>query len=787
MKRIITQLTLLVCLVMASTTARALPFELTADPSSESTQWYYLSNPYGYMSTNLMTNAASPSDADEFKWCFVKKDDSTFYIYNKSNGYWNLSGFSGVINSTTFSFTVDETEDGFYLLEGGGYYVYWYETYQKYARGSKSSADIFRVEKVGGNFPFKLTDDPNASTTQWYNLSIPKGYISDTPKLFSASPSDTDGFKWCFVKRDASSFYIYNKSAGYWGLNNFESAVNAETDYFTAEELENGFYLYLKGVFYVYWYETVKMWVQTGDRPAADVFKVDALERDIDESEVTILKGIRSTGKQCINTGYTHKANTRVQMACNVAKNHDRNWEALFGGRLGSFHHNAFVFFSRTDGQDIPCYNRSGNEPRGSNFAYDQDIYLFCGPVYAEWRKMYAGGSWGEVIASMRHDGTADDGKTPMFLFDLNTANAEGGVQEDNSKSVMTLYGCRFYEGDNLVRDFVPAKYDGVVGLYERKTKRFLTTMTSTPFEAVEDETGAYSVTVNNSSGGVVTLSKNRAKAGEVVDITVTPNDGKVISKLEATTEGGEPVELIPIVGATLGLELLTNGECDGTFDGWEQSSGEGYTWSIDQDEQGNYFWASSYYTCWLRQFINLADKGITADMIDGGGVELIGSAEIKAIWENDGKGSYIAEVGVCMYDANNNMIGTAVILDDTGVFTEWTTFTKKFTLVPGTRELKYQVLGDDSKGWRGNYGPCFRNLSLMYGSGNNSSKYAFEMPADNVNLTVAFSDASAIANVDADVDINSAAIYDMSGRKVNPSQLQRGIYIRNGRKFVIK
>ena len=282
--------------------------------------------------------------------------------------------------------------------------------------------------------PFELTDDPNASTTQWYNLSIPKGYISDTPKLFSASPSDTDGFKWCFVKRDASSFYIYNKSAGYWGLNNFESAVNAESDYFTAEELENGFYLYLKGVFYVHWYEILKMWVQTGDRPEADVFKVDALERDIDESEVTILKGIRSTGKQCINTGYTHKANTRVQMACNVAKNHDRNWEALFGGRLGSFHHNAFVFFSRTDGQDIPCYNRSGNEPRGSNFAYDQDIYLFCGPVYAEWRKMYAGGSWGEVIASMRHDGTADDGKTPMFLFDLNTANAEGGVQEDNSQ-----------------------------------------------------------------------------------------------------------------------------------------------------------------------------------------------------------------------------------------------------------------------------------------------------------------------------------------------------------------
>ena len=74
---------------------------------------------------------------------------------------------------------------------------------------------------------------------------------------------------------------------------------------------------------------------------------VSASAETVDESKITFLTAIRSTGTQAFNTGYTHKANTRVELDCEVTKNSHRNWEALFGSRLGNFTKNAFCFFSR--------------------------------------------------------------------------------------------------------------------------------------------------------------------------------------------------------------------------------------------------------------------------------------------------------------------------------------------------------------------------------------------------------------------------------------------------------
>ena len=63
--------------------------------------------------------------------------------------------------------------------------------------------------------------------------------------------------------------------------------------------------------------------------------------------------------------------------------------------------------------------------------------------------------------------------------------------------------------------------------------------------------------------------------------------------------------------------------------------------------------------------------------------------------------------------DANGNELATETVMNDTGVFMDWTTFTKSFQLVSGTRKMKYVVRGQDSKGWDGYYGPRFRNLSM--------------------------------------------------------------------------
>ena len=158
---------------------------------------------------------------------------------------------------------------------------------------------------------------------------------------------------------------------------------------------------------------------------------------------------------QAFNTGYTHKANTRVVMDCNVTQNTQRSWEALFGGRLGDFRSHAFCFFSRNQNGlsspvDKPCYNRSGYETNGDGFVYGERIILTCEGRTATWVRYSAPNT---QVGSVTTAGTADDGKTPMFFFDLNTSGTEGGLQMDNSKSVMTLYGSKIYEDETLVCD----------------------------------------------------------------------------------------------------------------------------------------------------------------------------------------------------------------------------------------------------------------------------------------------------------------------------------------------
>ncbi len=203
------------------------------------------------------------------------------------------------------------------------------------------------------------------------------------------------------------------------------------------------------------------------------------------ESAITLLEAIKSNGKQYFNTNYFHKADTRIELDCEVEQDHSSNWEALLGGRLGNFLKNAFCFFCRTDGNDIPCFNRSGNEPRGNGFIYGERILLKCEGTTATW---YRYSDLNTEAGSVTTTGTPDDGKTPMFLFNLNTASTEGGLKADTSPSYMTLYGCKIYEDNTLIHDFIPAEYEGEVGLYDRVGKTFRGSGTDTPFEGIEKE-----------------------------------------------------------------------------------------------------------------------------------------------------------------------------------------------------------------------------------------------------------------------------------------------------------
>ena len=65
------------------------------------------------------------------------------------------------------------------------------------------------------------------------------------------------------------------------------------------------------------------------------------------------------------------------------------------------------------------------------------------------------------------------------------------------------------------------------------------------------------------------------------------------------------------------------------------------------------------------------------------------------------------------MLDANNNVLATETVMNDTSVFSVWTTFSKSFKLKSGTRQLKFVVRGQDAVYWGGQFGPCFRKLSM--------------------------------------------------------------------------
>ena len=243
----------------------------------------------------------------------------------------------------------------------------------------------------------------------------------------------------------------------------------------------------------------------------------------ISESDIEPLGNISSTCEQAFNTRYTHKANTRVELICNVQKNQAFRWEALLGGRLGSYQSNAFCFFARTDGNDIPCFNRTGNEPRGNGFVYDEDIRLVCEGNKAEWYRLGSDTPAGSVTTT----GTVDDGKTPLFLFNLNTADAEGGLREDTSPCSMRLYSCKIYEGDILVRDFIPASYQNEPGLYDRLTQTFGGSISGVSFQGSMSTAIKNQPTAENTPATIWYGTDGRRLIGKPTQKGVYINDGK--------------------------------------------------------------------------------------------------------------------------------------------------------------------------------------------------------------------------------------------------------------------
>ena len=245
-------------------------------------------------------------------------------------------------------------------------------------------------------------------------------------------------------------------------------------------------------------------------------------------SDITLLNSIRTDGNQVFNTNYIHKANTVMELDCKLIRDLNRSYEALFGARLGDFNHNSFALFTRFGNNNKACFSRSGAETLDDQeFVYNERIKVVASGQTATW---YRANNPSEEAGSVTTTGTADEGQTPMFLFDINTSSEPGSAtQADQSRSVVKLYGCKIYEGDVLVHEFLPAKKNDVVGLYDRVDGTFGGSITDTPFI---DGDAPYAISLSNSGLPAEVTCPNEASPGTTVEFSIKLNEGTKIHSI---------------------------------------------------------------------------------------------------------------------------------------------------------------------------------------------------------------------------------------------------------------
>ena len=184
--------------------------------------------------------------------------------------------------------------------------------------------------------------------------------------------------------------------------------------------------------------------------------------------------------KPFINTGYVHKANTRIVMECDIDGSNTANYQAPFGSRAG-YGSNMYVFFWRFGGNNKGCFARNSEKvgTEGVNVPTGEKIKIDANGVTLN---VYKNGET-EPCVSITDDGDPKAGTTPMYFFDLCHAD-----HADGSATFMKLYTVQIYEGETLVMDLVPAvNGEGKGGLKDKLTGTFYGSANSGEFELSAD------------------------------------------------------------------------------------------------------------------------------------------------------------------------------------------------------------------------------------------------------------------------------------------------------------
>ena len=164
-----------------------------------------------------------------------------------------------------------------------------------------------------------------------------------------------------------------------------------------------------------------------------------------------LLEYIQSTGSQYVDTEYLPNQDTRVVMDVELLA---ASSSAFFGGRAGT-NVDTFTFFAL-----------SGTSLRGDFGTVQTTLTVSSALTRATVEMSKTGFSFGDYSGSI----TVSEFQCayPLYLLAVDTA---GTVKYQTSAK---LYACRIYDGDTIVRKFIPCiNPDGEVGLYDLVGAKF--------------------------------------------------------------------------------------------------------------------------------------------------------------------------------------------------------------------------------------------------------------------------------------------------------------------------
>ena len=242
----------------------------------------------------------------------------------------------------------------------------------------------------------------------------------------------------------------------------------------------------------------------------------------------TQVEYIESSGTQYIDTGIMPNTNTSISVDFKMESSAASQF--VYGCRTSSYTNNFILLIS------------SANSSFRSGFGSEL-LSFSISDLTSRYKAFHSKEKCQIGTNELVHSGADFTSTLPMYLF---CANEDGTAKYFSS---MKLYTCKIYDGENLVRDYVPCKNGDVIGLYDIANDTFYEnagtgtfTMGTSEYTGIARKIKKGYISIENFTpralpSGYIQVSYLESTGSQYIDTGFTPNqDTKLIMKVMATT-----------------------------------------------------------------------------------------------------------------------------------------------------------------------------------------------------------------------------------------------------------